>query len=382
VSAPVLTDVKLEVQSVRVEDLYPYPLPDLFAGNQLVIAGRYRQGGPATIRLSGLVNGQLQNYAYIATFAGRGGDDFIARLWAQRKIGYLLAQIRLSGVKDELVKEIVALSTRYGIVTPYTSFLVQEPQLALTQGGRDQLSQGAAAPAPTSATGRALEPGKAPAAGLVPQVRAGEAAVDRAVVESQLQASEQAAAPAVQQLRQVGDKTFLFSQNAWLDTAFDATRMQAEAVVFGSDRYFQLLGQYPEIGRYLALGDRVTLVLSGKAFAVGSAGQPGAQPGQATATSLPTATQRVASATLPAAQRSVSPSPTVAQRGTAVIAAQSTTAPAPSPQLKIEGTPIVADQPAPAPTAGQAAPPVCTGAGLIGLIALLLPMWVWQRRGM
>ena len=91
-------------------------------------------------------------------FAARGGDDFIARLWAQRKIGYLLAQIRLSGAKDELVKEIVALSTRYGIVTPYTSFLVQEPQLALTQAGRHQLSQGAVAPAPTS------RPGAPPAA--------------------------------------------------------------------------------------------------------------------------------------------------------------------------------------------------------------------------
>ena len=277
VSSPVLTDVKLDVQGARVEELYPYPLPDLFAGNQLVIAGRYRQGGPATIRLSGLVNGQPRSYTYNGTYTARGGDDFIARLWAQRKIGYLLAQMRLSGAKDELVKEVVALSTRYGIVTPYTSFLVQEPQLALTQSGRDQLSRSAVAPAPTSRPGAPLAAPSA-AGPLAAAERSGEKAVDRAVVESQLKASEQAAAPSVQQLRQVGDKTFIFSQSAWLDTAFDASKMKAEAIVFGSDRYFQLLGQYPEIGRYLALGDRVTVILNGKAYAIGGEGQTVAQP--------------------------------------------------------------------------------------------------------
>ena len=175
------------------------------------------------------------------------------------------------------MKEVVALSTRYGIVTPYTSFLVQEPQLALTQSGRDQLSRSAVAPAPTSRAG-GPPAAPAPAGPLAAAERSGEKAVDRAVVESQLKASEQAAAPAVQQLRQVGDKTFLFSQNAWLDTAFDASKMQAEAIVFGSDRYFQLLGQYPEIGRYLALGDRVTVMLNGKAYAIGGEGQTAAQP--------------------------------------------------------------------------------------------------------
>ncbi|MCU0503223.1 MAG: VWA domain-containing protein [Anaerolineae bacterium] len=360
VSSPVLTDVKLDVQGARIEELYPYPLPDLFAGNQLVIAGRYRQGGPATIRLSGQVNGQPQSYTYNAMFAARGGDDFIARLWAQRKIGYLLAQIRLSGAKDELVKEIVALSTRYGIVTPYTSFLVQEPQLALTQGGRDQLSRSAVAPAPTSRAGGSPA---APAGPLAAAERSGEKAVDRAVVESQLKTSEQAAAPSVQQLRQVGDKTFLFSGNTWLDTAFDASKMQAEAIVFGSDRYFQLLGQDPEIGRYLALGDRVTVILNGKAYAIGGEGQTAAQP-----------------AAQPGPAASPSPVPT---RAAAKIAPQ----PTPIPQLQTEGTPIVAGQPNDTPvtdtvvTEGQAAPPVCAGTGMIGLLGLLLPVWVWCRRG-
>jgi Ca-activated chloride channel homolog len=139
VSAPVLIDVAATFSGVQVEDIYPYPLPDLFAGNQLVVAGRYRDGGgSAELTLRGEVDGEPRAYNYRdLAFAERSGQEFIARLWAQRKIGYLLSQIRLHGVKDELVKEIVTLSSRYGIVTPYTSFLVQEPSMALSQEGRD-----------------------------------------------------------------------------------------------------------------------------------------------------------------------------------------------------------------------------------------------------
>ena len=126
-----LVDVATQFAGVTVEDLYPHPLPDLFAGgNQLAVAGRYRQGGRnASLELSGSVNGQPQRYIYRGLhFTDRGGNEYIPRLWAQRKIGYLLAQMRLHGAKDELVKEAVALSTHYGIITPYTSFLVQEPK--------------------------------------------------------------------------------------------------------------------------------------------------------------------------------------------------------------------------------------------------------------
>jgi Ca-activated chloride channel family protein len=305
VSAPVLVDVAAAFSGVQVEDIYPNPLPDLFAGNQLVVAGRYRGGGPAELTLRGEVDGKPQAYAYRdLTFAERGGQEFIARLWAQRKIGYLLAQIRLHGVKDELVQEIVALSSRYGIVTPYTSFLVQEPSLALSQEGRDQLGRALQGLAPPGGRGggSAGAPTAAPAAAepLVGGDRSGQKAVEKAVAEQALQAAEQAAAPAsaeeVRALRQVGDKTFLLSGGVWIDTAFDSSTMAAEAVAFGGERYFTLLAAHPEIGRYLALGDRVTVLLDGQAYAVApdavetSAGPtPASPPPTPVAPPLPTA---------------------------------------------------------------------------------------------
>lgn len=278
VSTPVLVDISAVFSGVQVDDLYPYPLPDLFAGAQLVVAGRYRQGGAADLILSGEVNGQPQTTTYRAlNFVTRGGQDFIARLWAQRKIGYLLSQIRLRdpktmsvGALDELIKEVVALSTRYGIITPYTSFLVEEPQRALTQSGRDQLGHAAAATAAPFGAG-----GVAPAA-AAPDARSGQRAVQTVVVEGALKSSEQAAAPASgragQVVRQVGGKTFLLNEGVWVDTVFDLDTMQAEKVLFGSERYFELLAQHPEIGPCLALGDRVTVVLAGQAYAIGPEG--------------------------------------------------------------------------------------------------------------
>ena len=286
VSAPVLIDVETAFAGVQVEDIYPYPLPDLFAGNQLVVAGRYRGGGPAELTLHGEVEGEPRTYTYRdLAFAERGGQEFIARLWAQRKIGYLLSQIRLRGVKDELVKEIVTLSSRYGIVTPYTSFLVQEPSMALSQEGRDQLGRGLQGQ-PMSGIGG----GAAPAAmePLVGGDRSGQAAVAKAVAEQALAASEQAAAPSAaevtQALQQVGDRTFLLNNGVWVDTTFDSTRMTAAPVKFGSERYFALLAAHPELGRFLALGERVTVIADGKAYAVApdavatAATEPGRRP--------------------------------------------------------------------------------------------------------
>ena len=355
VSAPVLVDVALAFDGMQVDDLYPYPLPDLFAGTQLVVVGRYRASGVADLRLSGVVNDRPQTYTYRnLSFVPRGGDEFIPRLWAQRKIGYLLGQIRLHGVNDELVGAVVALSTRYGIVTPYTSFLVQEPELALTDAGRELLSQALQAPA-RGTPGI----GGAPAApALAPEARSGAGAVERSVTEKELQAADQsfgvAAAPAEAadaQVKQVADKTFVLHEGVWQDTAFDATAQTAELVAFGGDRYFQLLTQYPEIGRFLALGDRVTVVLAGQAYTVGPEGQTGAvgPETQPTGTDNQSATQEPA------------PTPLSPTRAPALV------------------TPTIESAESGAATPAGT-PPICSGAALIGLIGVAVPLWHRRRR--
>jgi Ca-activated chloride channel family protein len=261
VSTPVLADIELTFKGVRVEDTYPYPLPDLFAGTQLVLVGRYRDGGPATVTLEGMVNGRTQRFVYEdLTFRDRGGDEFIAPLWATRKIGYLLNQIRLRGESQELVDEIVELSIRYGIITPYTSFLVEEPTRALSREGRDEIADEAyemmatATPAPV----------------------AGAQAVEKAQAQAELEAAEAPAAPAeayAQQVQIVGDRAFVLDGGVWTDTTFDPTRMDTVKLPFGSDAFFDLLADHPQAGRYFAIGERVIVVINGVAYETVAAGE-------------------------------------------------------------------------------------------------------------
>jgi Ca-activated chloride channel homolog len=127
ISNPVLTNLKLTATNdVSLAEVYPAELPDLFHGSQLVVFGRYSGKGPAAIKLSGLVGKENKEFVYELTFPDKTGDEkvFVEHVWARRKVGYLLDQIRANGEKKELVDETVALAKKYGITTPYTSWLI------------------------------------------------------------------------------------------------------------------------------------------------------------------------------------------------------------------------------------------------------------------
>jgi len=127
ITSPVLTELKLAVgPNVTLSEVYPPELPDLFHGTQLVVLGRYSGQGHAVVKLTGNVGAQAKEFVYEVNFADKTVEDkaFVEDLWARRKVGYLLDQIRRNGQKKELVDEVVTLAKRYGITTPYTSYLI------------------------------------------------------------------------------------------------------------------------------------------------------------------------------------------------------------------------------------------------------------------
>lgn len=262
ITAPVLADVEMTVDGVTVDDTYPAPLPDLFAGSQLVALGTYREGGEAEITLSGEVNGTPTEFTYPVTFTSSGGSDFLPRLWATRKIGYLVNQIRLHGENPELVDAIVDLSLEYGIVTPYTSYLITEDDIR-SEAGR----QRAADQASTSiADGSSV----------------GSVAVDRAQSVQQLAEAEQAApvpqatyvleggeeVSAAEVLRYAGSRAFVLRDGIWTDTRFDASKKTTTDIEFASDAYFQLLDAHPDLAPALALGEQVVVVAGDVAYRI------------------------------------------------------------------------------------------------------------------
>ena len=127
ISNPVLTNLKLSATNdISFNEIYPPELPDLFHGNQLIVMGRYSGKGASAIKLEGMVGMEKKEFVYEVAFPDKTNDDhaFVEQLWARRKVGYMLDQIRANGEKPELVNEVTALAKKYGITTPYTSYLI------------------------------------------------------------------------------------------------------------------------------------------------------------------------------------------------------------------------------------------------------------------
>lgn len=243
VSQPVLMDIDLDLGEASPFDIFPDPLPDIFAGGQLVVAGRYRNPGGEAIQLSGSINGVTKRFTYEdQRFRTSGGPDFLPRLWATRKIGYLLNQIRLEGPEQELVDQIVRLSIRHGIVTPYTSYLVTEPELLGADAQNDIAEQ---------AYRQFL---------AMPTQVSGQPAVERAAAESAMGGADVPLAPSpgsADVVRIAGANTFRLVDGVWVDTRFDPGRMTTTKVPFLSQDYFALADARPSLAQAFALGSRV-----------------------------------------------------------------------------------------------------------------------------
>ena len=127
--------IAFEFDGLKPEDgkpinrTYPKRVYDLFEGEQLVMAGRYRKAGRVKVTITGMVDGQKQTLVFPVDLADKSMDQsniFVEKLWASRRIGEIIDQLDLVGKNDELVKELVALSTKHGIITPYTTFIADE----------------------------------------------------------------------------------------------------------------------------------------------------------------------------------------------------------------------------------------------------------------
>jgi Ca-activated chloride channel family protein len=127
ISHPVLTNLRVvATNGISFNEVYPPQLPDLFHGGQVQVLGRFTGKGPSAIRLTGQVGMEQKEFAYDLTFPEKTTDDkeFVEHIWARRKVGYMLDQIRAHGESKELKDEVIALAKKYGITTPYTSWLI------------------------------------------------------------------------------------------------------------------------------------------------------------------------------------------------------------------------------------------------------------------
>ncbi|MBL8914399.1 MAG: VWA domain-containing protein [Archangium sp.] len=312
VANPVLSDLALDLSAFGAYDVYPKRLGDLFKGAQLVVMGRYRTPKDGTVVLTGNFNGKKQVFEYRGDATKESKQyDFVPRLWAIRKVGYLLEEIRLRGERAELKEEVVALGKKYGIVTPYTSYLVvEDTPLPVAQnqnrppppprpdpwvfrgaeeksapkgsasgfslGGSGGLAQPSApstkpadkSPAPVtaaeapsddfdSAFGRGAR-GPAKEEAMKKADGKDGIAVSRALKKMKEQDEAERVSDPV---RTASGRTFMYRNGGWIDSEAVNGTSKSLKVKYLSDAYFAILKARPDLKAALALSDRLVIVV-------------------------------------------------------------------------------------------------------------------------
>jgi Ca-activated chloride channel family protein len=127
---PVLTDLEVSFEGAEVTDLLPARLPDLFAGQPLVVAGRLHGSAPGHVVLSGRLGERAwSSRIAVSSTAGAAGEEPVAgTLWARRRIDELVTA-RPSAPPPEAVEAVVQAALRFKLVTQYTSFVAVEREL-------------------------------------------------------------------------------------------------------------------------------------------------------------------------------------------------------------------------------------------------------------
>ena len=326
IKEPVLSNPRLTFpEGAHVTKLYPSPLPDVFKGEQVIVVGRYSSKADGAVKIEGSVNGESKKFAYDVKFSDDSSEnDFIPRLWATRRVGYLLDEIRLRGESKELKDEVSELARKYNIVTPYTAYLIMEDEtrrgvptvmrslhfenniaaldelrngyqtfyrekdgssavggarstydLKTAQSasgairlGREEAFRGrlfdAGISGPAFQAPNSPLPSAQPALGGIAAAKPPASYAAPATVTVATRSEELAS-----KSRFVKGRTFYLNGSQWIDslvqTAADAKRIRVQ---FNSPEYFELLKQHPEASTWLSVGRNLQLLLGNAVYEI------------------------------------------------------------------------------------------------------------------
>ena len=266
VSAPVLSDLKIDFSNLETDLVFPRKITDLFKGAQLTLIGRYKNDEDLqniTLRLTGKAGTESRSFNYQNLDFPRRAEvnDFLPRLWATRRVGWILEQIRANGETKELRDEVSELGIRYGIVTPYTSYLATDGSFVQREmrdnnfvlDGRDD---------------------KEASRAVAEQSGRGAVTLSK---QQNTQQSNASLAPSSNSVfvantisnQFVGTKNFYNQNGVWQDAEFKPeTKLPEQKIKFGSDEFYALLKQEKDLAQFFALGEQVVVVWKGNVYRI------------------------------------------------------------------------------------------------------------------
>ena len=232
---PVLVDVGINFGQIVTKELTPKNLPDLFREEQLTILGRYEGYGDTVLKLRGTIGSEQHEFSKDVHFSELETDnDFLPHLWAQGRIVELVDQAALGDGSDELYKEIERLSKKYGVRTPYTSFIAADDG-SLETNYRSTLSDAYTSAIP-----------------IPERIKYNLELEERKRTRYKRQDAN---------TRYIGRKAFHRHGNMWVDSEYDG-KSERKQVEFGSEDYYKLMNHLHDLAKYSKLAkDALSIII-------------------------------------------------------------------------------------------------------------------------
>jgi len=235
---------------------------------QAVVIGRYKNDSDLrniNAQLRGRSRTESKTFTYSdLSFPERSDEnDFLPRLWASRRVGWLVEEIRNNGETKEIRDEITELGTRYGIVTPYTSYLA-------TDGSFQAASRDARGFANLAPRAEAMMREKSGAGAVQMSVQQNAMKANKSLAMDRKDDSEEQVIVKNTATNQfVGNKNFFRQGSNWVDADFKSeARLPETNLKFASEDYFELATREKGIAQYLALGEEVTFVWKNRVYRI------------------------------------------------------------------------------------------------------------------
>jgi Ca-activated chloride channel family protein len=135
VDRPTIRNIEIDWGSLDVTQLSPSKIPDLWAGQPILINGRYTKGGLDTIIVRGkLVNQPYQQKLRVRLPQVEANNEAIATIWARQKVRNFMNKMVKRGQTPQLIKEIQKLGLKYRLMTQWTSFVAVEEKTVNKNG--------------------------------------------------------------------------------------------------------------------------------------------------------------------------------------------------------------------------------------------------------
>lgn len=142
IDRPVLTGLDVRWGAFAGSEIFPDPLPDLFASHPIVLHGRYDKALPDEVVVTAR-RGETEMSLPVRVhrvMAPREKGGVLGALWARSKIGHL-SEVSWLEPRPDTREKITALGLEYSLVTPYTSFVAVDRSRVVGDGRPELMVQ-------------------------------------------------------------------------------------------------------------------------------------------------------------------------------------------------------------------------------------------------